>query len=59
MKTSIGVPPCSRDGRDDRARPEEGSWPPGYYYVLFEDPDGIRLEVNFVPGARLIAEGAQ
>jgi hypothetical protein len=31
--------------------PMEGSWAPGYYYVLFEDPDGIRLEVNFVPGA--------
>jgi hypothetical protein len=24
-----------------------------------EDPDGIRLEVNFVPGAGLLAEGAQ
>jgi catechol 2,3-dioxygenase-like lactoylglutathione lyase family enzyme len=23
---------------------------PGYYSVLFEDPDGIRVEVNFVPG---------
>ena len=31
--------------------PQEGTWAPGYYYVLFEDPDGIRLEVNFVPGA--------
>jgi catechol 2,3-dioxygenase-like lactoylglutathione lyase family enzyme len=30
--------------------PEEGSWAPGYYSLLFEDPDGIRLEVNFVPG---------
>ena len=35
----------------------EGTWAPGYYYVLFEDPDGIRLEVNFVPGAGLLAEG--
>ena len=26
---------------------------------LFEDPDGIRLEVNFVPGAGLLADGAQ
>ena len=25
-------------------------WAPGYYSVLFEDPDGIRLEANFVPG---------
>ncbi len=31
--------------------PEEGPWFPGYYSVLFEDPDGIRLEVNHVPGA--------
>jgi catechol 2,3-dioxygenase-like lactoylglutathione lyase family enzyme len=23
---------------------------PGYYSVLFEDPDGIRVEVNHVPG---------
>jgi catechol 2,3-dioxygenase-like lactoylglutathione lyase family enzyme len=38
--------------------PLEGSWAPGYYYVLFEDPDGIRLEVNYVPGAGLLAEGA-
>jgi len=30
--------------------PEKGSWAPGYYSVLFEDPDGIRLEANFVPG---------
>jgi catechol 2,3-dioxygenase-like lactoylglutathione lyase family enzyme len=31
--------------------PEEGShFAPGYYSVLFEDPDGIRVEVNFVPG---------
>ena len=30
--------------------PEEGGFAPGYYSVLFEDPDGIRLEVNYVPG---------
>jgi len=30
--------------------PEEGPWAPGYYSLLFEDPDGIRLEANFVPG---------
>jgi catechol 2,3-dioxygenase-like lactoylglutathione lyase family enzyme len=35
--------------------PEEGSWAPGYYSVLFEDPDGIRLEVNHVPGKGLLA----
>ena len=26
---------------------------PGYYYIVFEDPDGIRLEVNHVPGKGL------
>jgi catechol 2,3-dioxygenase-like lactoylglutathione lyase family enzyme len=30
--------------------PEEAHWAPGYYSVLFEDPDGLRLEANFVPG---------
>ena len=33
--------------------PEDGSWAPGYYSVLFEDPNGIRLEVNHVPGKGL------
>ena len=37
--------------------PEERDWAPGYYYVLFEDPDGIRLEVNFIPGAGLLKKG--
>ena len=35
--------------------PEDGVWAPGYYSVLFEDPDGIRLEVNHVPGRGLLA----
>ena len=30
--------------------PTETQWAPGYYSVLFEDPDGIRIEANFVPG---------
>jgi catechol 2,3-dioxygenase-like lactoylglutathione lyase family enzyme len=38
--------------------PEEGSWAPGYYSVLFEDPDGVRLEMNFVPGKGLLEERA-
>ena len=37
--------------------PEERDWAPGYYYVLFEDPDGIRFEVNFIPGAGLLKKG--
>jgi len=39
--------------------PEEGQWAPGYYSVLFEDPDGIRLEVNHVPGKGLLADSAK
>ena len=38
--------------------PSQGTWAPGYYSVLFEDPDGIRLEVNHVPGAGVLAPGA-
>lgn len=30
--------------------PEDADFAPGYYSVLFEDPDGIRVEVNHVPG---------
>lgn len=37
--------------------PEERDWAPGYYYVLFEDPDGIRLELNHVPGQGLLQDG--
>ncbi len=37
--------------------PIEGTWAPGYYYLLFDDPDGIRLEVNYVPGAGVLAPG--
>ena len=37
--------------------PEEGAWAPGYYSVLFEDPEGIRLEMNHVPGQGLLADG--
>ena len=34
--------------------PEEGNFAPGYYSTLFEDPNGIRIEVNFVPGKGLL-----
>jgi catechol 2,3-dioxygenase-like lactoylglutathione lyase family enzyme len=34
--------------------PREDSWAPGYYSMLFEDPDGIRLEINHVPGKGLL-----
>jgi catechol 2,3-dioxygenase-like lactoylglutathione lyase family enzyme len=37
--------------------PEEGTWAPGYYSVLFEDPDGIRLEICFVPGGGVLEAG--
>jgi len=34
----------------------DGAWAPGYYYILFEDPDGIKIEVNYVPGAGVFAK---
>ena len=37
--------------------PEERDWAPGYYYVLFEDPDGIRIEINHIPGKGLFEDG--
>jgi len=39
--------------------PQEGTWAPGYYSVLCEDPDGIRLEANFVPGAGVLQPGVK
>lgn len=39
--------------------PQEEPWAPGYYSVLFEDPDGIRIEFNYVPGTGLLGEGRQ
>ena len=38
--------------------PEEGPWAPGYYSISFLDPEGIRLEVNHVPGKGVFAEDA-
>ena len=38
---------------------EPGPWAPGYYSVLFEDPDGIRIEFNHVPGVGLLADGQE
>ncbi len=39
--------------------PQEEPWAPGYYSILFEDPDGIRIEFNHVPGVGLLAEGQE
>jgi catechol 2,3-dioxygenase-like lactoylglutathione lyase family enzyme len=47
---------ASRLGATIVHAPEDGPWAPGYYSVLFEDPDGIRLEVNHVPGKGLLAQ---
>jgi catechol 2,3-dioxygenase-like lactoylglutathione lyase family enzyme len=33
--------------------PQDDAFAPDYYSVLFEDPDGIRLETNHVPGRGL------
>ena len=40
--------------------PEDGpQFAPGYYSVLFEDPDGIRVEANFVPGKGHLGDGGR
>lgn len=39
--------------------PEEGGFAPGYYSLLFEDPDGIRVEVNHVPGKGHLGPGGR
>ena len=40
--------------------PEEGDrFAPGYYSILVEDPDGIRVEVNHVPGKGHFGEGGR
>ena len=45
-------------GADMVRAPEEGPWAAGYYSLSFRDPEGIRLELNHVPGMGLLAEGA-
>jgi len=39
--------------------PQAGDWAPGYYYVLFEDPDRIRVEICHVLGAGVLAQDAE
>jgi catechol 2,3-dioxygenase-like lactoylglutathione lyase family enzyme len=40
--------------------PEESpQFAPGYYSLLFEDPDGIRVEVNHVPGKGHLGDGGR
>jgi len=40
--------------------PEDGSrFAPDYYSFLFEDPDGLRVEFNFVPGSGHFGEGGR
>lgn len=39
--------------------PQKDGWAPGYYSILFEDPDGVRLELNYVPGKGVFATDEQ
>ena len=40
--------------------PELGEhFAPGYYSILFEDPDGIRVEFNYVPGQGHLGTGGR
>jgi catechol 2,3-dioxygenase-like lactoylglutathione lyase family enzyme len=51
-------PLLQRIGADVVRAPQEGPWAPGYYSLSFRDPEGIRLEVNYVPGRGVLAENA-
>ena len=37
-------------GAEIESGPEEYAYSPGYYAVFFYDPDGIKLEIVYVPG---------
>jgi len=39
--------------------PQEDGFAPGYYSILFEDPDGVRLEINHVPGRGVFDAGGK
>jgi hypothetical protein len=39
-----------RAGRQDHPRDSRRQLGTGYYSELFEEPNGIRIEANFVPG---------
>ncbi|MCB0326524.1 MAG: VOC family protein [Bdellovibrionales bacterium] len=45
---------CIELGAKMIRKPSEGSWAEGYYSILFEDPEGIRIEANYVPGKGLL-----
>ena len=47
------------DARIVRPPAEQGEFAPGYYSLLFEDPDGIRVEVNHVPGKGHLGSGGR
>ena len=47
------TPSCVEIGAKIVHGPQDDAFAPGYYSVLFEDPDGIRLEINHVPGRGL------
>jgi catechol 2,3-dioxygenase-like lactoylglutathione lyase family enzyme len=46
-------------GADIVRAPVEGPWAPGYYSISFRDPEGIRLELNHVPGKGLLGDGSR
>ena len=39
--------------------PIYGNWVKGYFYILFEDPDNIRIEVNYVPDQGVFKDGTK
>jgi hypothetical protein len=45
---------CTRSVPRSSIRTGRDHGPPGYYSVLLEDPDGIRREMNYVPGKGIL-----
>ena len=53
-KHAVAVAESGRDGEirylgEIESGPEEYDYRPGYYAVFFYDPDGIKLEILYVP----------
>jgi catechol 2,3-dioxygenase-like lactoylglutathione lyase family enzyme len=73
-RTALGIQRCAREYEADVDKaagklrdmgatidrgPMERDWAEGYYFFVFEDPDGIRLEINYIPGKGLLTEGGR
>jgi hypothetical protein len=49
MASTSATGGCSSRASRSRNEPQEWPYVPGYYATFFPDPDGMKLEVVFVP----------